>query len=103
MRLFGKILGRILLILALAIGLVYFFGPREEIDPIISFNPEVINEDIDLYLAKQEEKYSNITPGTEKRILWHAAKGSQTPISIVVMHGFSATSEEIRPVPDLVA
>lgn len=103
MRLFGKILGRILLILALAIGLIYFFGPREEIDPIISFTPEVINEDIDLYLAKQEEKYSNITPGTEKRILWHAAKGSQTPISIVVMHGFSATSEEIRPVPDLVA
>lgn len=103
MRLFGKILGRILFVLALAIGLIYFFAPREEIDTIITFNSELINEDIDLYLAKQEEKYDDITPGTEKRILWNNAKGSKTPISIVVMHGFSATSEEIRPVPDLVA
>ena len=103
MRLFGKILGRILFVLALAIGLIYLFAPLEEIDTIITFNSELINEDIDLYLAKQEEKYDDITPGTEKRILWNNAKGSKTPISIVVMHGFSATSEEMRPVPDLVA
>ena len=103
MRVFGKILGRILLTLIILSVLIYFFGPREEIDTHITFNPDVLNEDIDLYLANQEKKYKDITPGTEKRIIWHAAKGSQTPISIIVMHGFSATSEEIRPVPDLVA
>ena len=103
MRTFGKTLGRILLTLIIAIGLLYFFGPREPYDEIISFNNSNIGTDIDLYLEDQEQVYSDITPGTEKRIIWHGDKGIQTPIAIVVMHGFSASSEEIRPVPDLVA
>ena len=103
MRTFGKTLGRILLTLIIAIGLLYFFGPREPYDGIISFNNSNIGTDIDLYLEDQEQVYSDITPGTEKRIIWHGDKGIQTPIAIVVMHGFSASSEEIRPVPDLVA
>ena len=103
MRTFGKALGRILLTLIIALGLLYFFGPREPYDEIISFNNSDILTDIDLYLEDQEQVYSNITPGTEKRIIWHGDKGIQTSIAIVVMHGFSASSEEIRPVPDLVA
>ena len=36
-------------------------------------------------------------------MVWHDTVGAKTKTSIVVMHGFSATSEEIRPLPDLVA
>jgi esterase/lipase len=103
MRTFGKVLGRILLTLVIIIGLLYFFGPREKVDTIISFNHNSIGNNINLYLEEQESAYSDITPGTERRIIWHGTKGIQTPVSVVVMHGFSASSEEIRPVPDLVA
>jgi alpha-beta hydrolase superfamily lysophospholipase len=45
----------------------------------------------------------DITPGTEKRIVWADAPGAAMDWAVIYVHGFSATSEEIRPVPDLVA
>jgi alpha-beta hydrolase superfamily lysophospholipase len=39
----------------------------------------------------------------EKRILWAGAPGERTRHAVVYLHGFSATSQEIRPVPDRVA
>ena len=45
----------------------------------------------------------NLRPGCEKRIQWAGATGVQTPVSVVYIHGFSATGEELRPLPDLVA
>ena len=103
MRTFGKILGRIFLTLAVLIGLLYFLGPREEIDTIITFDSNSIDDNIDVYLNRTESSYLDITPGTEKRVVWHDTVGAKTKTSVIVMHGFSATSEEIRPVPDLVA
>jgi pimeloyl-ACP methyl ester carboxylesterase len=46
---------------------------------------------------------SNLRDNAHKRIVWAGAKGEKTPLSVVYLHGFSASSEEIRPVPDLVA
>ncbi|MFC2966751.1 alpha/beta hydrolase [Acidimangrovimonas pyrenivorans] len=59
--------------------------------------------DLDAYLAKEEQQFPDITPGVQKRIVWAGARGAQTPVAIVYIHGFSATSQEIRPVPDDVA
>ena len=64
MRTFGKILGRILLILVVVIGLLYFLGPREKIDTIITFDNNSINDNIDQYLKIAESSYLDITPGT---------------------------------------
>ncbi|MDO9523928.1 MAG: alpha/beta fold hydrolase, partial [Gemmobacter sp.] len=46
---------------------------------------------------------NDLIPGTEKQIVWAGTAGARTPVSIVYLHGFSASSHEIRPVPEKVA
>lgn len=101
MKTFGKYLGRLLLILALLIGALWLFGPYEKapLTPAIA----TINPDLDAHFATVEAAFDDITPGTEKRIVWADAPGTQTEYAILYIHGFSATSEEIRPVPDRIA
>lgn len=103
MRSFGKWLGRVLVFFILAIGAVWLFAPREPVDRAISFDAAALPADLDAYLAESEARFPDIVPGVAKRILWAGAKGQKTPLSVVYLHGFSATSEEIRPVPDEVA
>lgn len=103
MRNFGKWLGRILLVLILGIAALFTFGPREPADVVARFDPAVIGDDPVAYFAAAEATFDDITPGTEKRIIWAGDVGAKTAQSVVFIHGFSATSEEIRPVPDMVA
>ncbi|WP_245989709.1 alpha/beta hydrolase [Litoreibacter meonggei] len=72
-------------------------------DTQISFKDSALGEDLDAYLARSEAQFDDITEGVEKRIVWAGDKGVRTPLSIIYIHGFSATSEEIRPVPDKLA
>lgn len=62
---------------------------------------------VDKWLADQERIVSLKTPlipGTEKHIHWYQNQtGSKTPISLVYLHGFSATRKELSPVPERVA
>ncbi|EPX80008.1 alpha/beta hydrolase [Litoreibacter arenae] len=103
MQTFGKWLGRILLALVILGVVIWLFVPREPVDTEISFDPSVIGDDIDAYLAREEAQFDDITEGVEKRVIWADEVAEQTPLSIVYIHGFSATSEEIRPVPDKLA
>jgi len=68
--------------------------------------PEFSGE-LDAWLANQERDYSSQAPlieGTEKRIRWFEGRhSSKTHYSIVYIHGFSATRQEIAPVAELVA
>ena len=45
----------------------------------------------------------DLKDGVARRIIWAGKTGERTDFSVVYLHGFSATSEEIRPVPDRVA
>lgn len=103
MRKFGKILGRSLLALFLFVALAYALAPKEPVAVNTSFDPAVLGDDLDAYLAAQEAKFTDIVPSTEKEIIWAGAKGAKTPLSVIYIHGFSATKFEIRPVPDQVA
>lgn len=103
MRRFAKALGRGLIVLALLLGTVWIFAPAEPVDRKIEFRADQIGADVDAYLAKGEAAFPDITPGVEKRMVWAGVPGQKTALSIVYIHGFSATSEEIRPVPDDVA
>lgn len=102
MRSFGKWLGRVLFLVALVAGALWAFGPREPVDVTQTFSPTEV-PDWDAHLAGREGVFDDITEGAEKRVIWAGEPNVKTPISVVYIHGFSATSEEIRPVPDNVA
>ncbi|MEM9320352.1 MAG: alpha/beta fold hydrolase [Pseudomonadota bacterium] len=101
MRKFGKFLGRILSLGIVIIAALILFVPSERVERAGAFAGDV--SDPEAYLAAREAAAGAITPGTQARIVWADAPGGQTPLSLLSLHGFSATSEEIRPVPDNVA
>jgi alpha-beta hydrolase superfamily lysophospholipase len=67
------------------------------------FDPSVFGHDVDAYLAKAEARFGDIKSGAQKRVVWAETPGQATDWSVLYVHGFSACSEEIRPVPDLAA
>lgn len=103
MRSFGKWSGRVILTLILLGVAIWQFGPRESVVPDFRFDVSVLGDDLDAYLAGQEARFPDITPGVRKQILWAGEPGVKTRIAVVYVHGWSATSQETRPVPDKVA
>ena len=98
-----QMLLQLLLGFAFLVILVLLFGPREPVDGEITFEPGMLGDNLDAYLAASEAVFDDIIPGTEKRIVWAGEPGARTDTVILYLHGFLATSEEIRPVPDQVA
>lgn len=91
----------VVVILVVAAAGALFLGPR---DRIARGAPVAIDgRGVAEVLAAREAAFDDITPGVEARVIWAGAPETETPLSILYLHGFSASSEEIRPVPDLVA
>jgi len=82
---------------------IWFLGPREPVDLTVSFSEQDLGDDLDGYLAESEARVADLAPEHAKSIQWAGDVGVKTDFSIVYIHGFSATKEEIRPVPDDVA
>ena len=82
---------------------IWLFGPREPVRLTTGYDKIVIGDDIDAYLATREGRFDDIIDGVEKQVIWAGKAGVKTPISIIYLHGFTASSKEIRPVPDRVA
>lgn len=91
------------LVLLLAGAALWLFGPYEPVDLTPSVTETDVGDDVEAYFAAQEARFDDITPGVEKRVIWAGPTGESTEWVVVYVHGFSATSEEIRPVPDRVA
>lgn len=68
--------------------------------------PIEITSDSDTWLQQKEdltrERYG-LVDGAEKRITWAGSSGTRTEYAVVYLHGFSATRQEIAPVPAQVA
>jgi esterase/lipase len=100
-------LGRLFLVLLACLFAMFLalwvILPADIVDREITFDGSVLTDDLDLKLLQSEQQFSDIVPGAVKRIQWAGEKGAKTPIAVVYVHGFSATAEEIRPVPDEVA
>ncbi|MGN0934052.1 alpha/beta hydrolase [Falsigemmobacter intermedius] len=95
--LFASLALFVLLMVALALW------PRDRSLSLPAVDEAAILRDPAAYLATREAAFPDIIPGTQKRILWHGAPGEKTPLSVIYLHGFTASSEETRPVPDEVA
>ncbi|KAB0682040.1 alpha/beta hydrolase [Aureimonas leprariae] len=99
-----KIVAALALLLVLALGAVWLLGPREPVDLTLRFDPAALGGDLDAYLARAEADVPNLRPEAAKEIRWaYPASRARTPIALVYIHGFSASKDELRPLPDLVA
>ncbi len=92
-----------LAVLAALVGLLWVAGPYEPAPLTPNLDTSQIGPNVDGYLAAREGAFNDITPGVEKRVIWAHAPGARSDWAVLYVHGFSATSEEIRPVPDKVA
>ncbi len=91
---------RSLLILA-ALTALFLVGPRVAIDS--QLHAVQLPADLDKYLANSEARYPDITPGTEKTIIWAHADKRKTALTVIYLHGFSATRQETAPLSDEIA
>ncbi|MBN9254483.1 MULTISPECIES: alpha/beta fold hydrolase [unclassified Mesorhizobium] len=86
------------------LALLVVLGPRVPVDTTIHFDPSVIGDDPQAYLAKEEARVPGIRDGLEKEIIWaDPLVHARTRLSIVYIHGFSASKGEVRPLADEVA
>lgn len=93
------------LVLALAVlGVAVWFTAPRDIWPAASQveAPEPA-DDLDAWLAAREAVFDDITPDTEKQIVWAREAGSRTDLALVYLHGYSATRQEISPVAETLA
>lgn len=80
---------------------VFWVGPRVKIDTAL--RPFTLPDDLDTYLAESEGRFDDIVPNTEKTIVWAGRPGQKTAVSIIYLHGFSATRQETAPLSDKLA
>lgn len=83
------------------LALLFVLGPRVEIA-----EPEWSSElppDLDLHLTEAEARYPDLVPNTEKTIVWAHPSKQRTPLSLVYLHGFSASRQETAPLCDELA
>ncbi|MFN3506969.1 MAG: alpha/beta hydrolase [Allorhizobium sp.] len=61
-------------------------------------------EALEAHIAAEEATVGAIREGLAKQIVWaNPAERQKTAISVIYVHGFSASAAEVRPLPDLVA
>jgi alpha-beta hydrolase superfamily lysophospholipase len=90
--------------IVMVLAVVFFLGPRVAVDTRITFDPSAIGDDPDAYLAAQEARFPDIRDGLQKEIVWaFPASKARTPLSLVYIHGFSASRGEAAPLTELVA
>ena len=76
--------------------------PRQaEILP--AFPPDLPLDVVDDWVRAREGVFIDLTDGAEKTVIWAGEAATRSPISLVYLHGFSATRAEIEPVPQMVA
>jgi pimeloyl-ACP methyl ester carboxylesterase len=87
-----------------ALALVIAFGPRVQTDTKVTFDPATLGNDPDARLAAEEARFDDVLDGLQKEIVWaDPATKARTPISLVYVHGFSASRGETAPLTEMIA
>lgn len=98
--LWGGLLVVCLAVAACLSGPLFPFTPR----PSVVADMVAKAPDLDVYLRHREALHAVIKPGLAKTILWSdPATRSKTPLSLVYLHGFSASRKDITPVVETLA
>ena len=58
---------------------------------------------LDDWLAAREAAYGDVREGADARIVWAGGRRERTPLSLVYLHGFSASRRETAPLCDRIA
>lgn len=98
-RLFTALIGTVALL-----ALVYVAGPVYRLDTVLAplelpRTPEALEQQ----LIEAERQLGDVVPGTEKQIRWAHADRRRTTLSIVYLHGYSASRQEVDPLCDQLA
>ena len=92
-----------LIIIGLLI-VVFLMGPRARARDRVSYRQGELGQDPVEALARREVRFSDIRPGLAREIVWRdPAARDRRPWTVVNVHGFSASKQELRPLPDIVA
>lgn len=101
------VMRRVLIVFAVLAALLtaaFLLGPRVEVGPPEPHGPVPSLEALDDWLAAEEARFDDITPGAERKIVWaDATRKTRTPLALVYLHGFSASRPEVAPLCDDVA
>ena len=93
-----------MLVITAGTGFLLISGPRMPPEGFPALDKARLGTDPDGYLANSENSYTDIRPGDAKSIVWaDPSTKAKTPFSIVYLHGFSASVQELRALPDKVA
>ncbi len=94
--------GGLIMLISLLITALLILGPTEPAR--LAARPVApLPEDLDAWLATGEAGVPQLRAKAAKRIVWSGEPGTRTPLALVYLHGFSASLEELRPVPDRLA
>jgi len=83
-------------IVLLILSVIFLLGPRLNMN--VQLKTINLPDDLDVYLHQNESQFNDITSNTEKQIIWaNNTTKATTDISIVYVHGFSASRQEMSP------
>lgn len=103
MKIFIFFMFRGLLASVFLVAVLWVVGPYEPADLATDFDATQLAGGVDPYLAAQEARFNDISQGVEKQVIWTGEPEEKADWAVLYLHGFSATAQEIRPVPDDVA
>lgn len=95
---------RWLIVIAGALALLFWLlAPRAAVTQLPDVEGMAPGADAAATFGARESQFDDLVEGTARRIVWAGEEGAPTDWVVVYLHGFSASSEEIRPVPAHVA
>src|SRR5215471_17476073 len=89
-----------------ALALALLSGPLFPFEPAASDVAHLVAQagDLDLYLREREARHVGVREELAKGIVWNDPSAhNRTPLSLVYVHGFSASRKDVSPVVEIVA
>ena len=102
MRMIMSSLLALIVVVAAVVTYLHFRPPVLALEREAEIGADVPLGQIETVIAEGEAEAGSIRNGLAKQIVWaDPTQEQKTPISVIYVHGFSASAAEVRPLPDL--